>query len=191
MIFLLLGLILFLGAHSVRIYADDFRTAFIAQRGEGPWKGLYALASLLGFGLIIFGYGQARYAAPLYILPPGLLHLTFALVPLAFILVVAANWPANHIKALIRDPMVAGVGLWAFAHLLVKASPPAIALFGGFLLWALVDFLSLRKRRSGAPMEGPPPRAINTLLVVIVGVAAGGVFAMALHKLLIGVSPMG
>jgi len=191
MFILLLGLFLFLGAHSVRIYGDGLRAGFIARSGEGAWKGLYALVSLAGLGLIIYGYGQARYAPALYPLPAGLAHLTFVLVPLAFICVIAAYWPANHIKAFLGDPMVAGVGLWALGHLLVKATPAAVLLFGAFLVWAAADYLSLRRRRAGAPPPGPKPRALNTILVIVSGVAAGGIFAMALHKLLIGVAPMG
>ena len=57
---LILGLLLFLGMHSVRIFAKGWRSQVIAQRGGGAWKGLYALVSLVGFGLIVWGYGQAR-----------------------------------------------------------------------------------------------------------------------------------
>ena len=187
MVWLITGLVLFLGAHSVRIFADGWRTALIARLGEGPWKGLYTLVAGAGFGLIIYGYGQARGTAPLYALPPHLTHVTFALVWLGFIFLVAANWPANHIKAAVRDPMVAGVGLWALGHLLVTATPAALALFGGFLAWAVVEFISLRLRGSPA---GSPPKAINTVLVVITGTILGAVFVHVLHVWLIGVSPL-
>lgn len=187
MAWLIAGLVLFLGAHSVRIFADGWRTAVIAQRGEGAWKGLYTLVALTGFGLIIYGYGQARGGAPLYALPSGLLHVTFGLVWLGFIFLVAANWPANHIKYWVHDPMVAGVGLWALGHLLVNASPSALALFGAFLVWAVVDFVSLRRRGSSA---GAAPKVINTVLVVIAGTILAAIFVHVLHLWLIGVSPL-
>ncbi|KUR80201.1 NnrU family protein [Novosphingobium sp. FSW06-99] len=184
---LIAGLVLFLGAHSVRIFAPNWRAGVIARLGDGAWKGLYTLASLAGFALIIHGYGIARGGAPLYAAPPGLVHATFGLVFLAFILIVAAYWPANHIKHAVRDPMVAGVGLWAVGHLLVNATPAALALFGSFLVWAVVDFLSLRRRGSS---PGAAPRAINTVLVVITGAVLAAVFAHWLHLWLIGVSPL-
>jgi len=94
MTWLIAGLVLFLGAHSVQIFARRGSEAVIERLGEGPWKGLYSLASLVGFALIIFGYSQARIAAPLYAFPPALAHLTFGLVWFGFICVVAAYWPA-------------------------------------------------------------------------------------------------
>ena len=190
MIWLIAGLALFLGSHSVQIVAPGWRAGVIARLGDGPWKGLYTLAALAGLILIGYGYGQTRGAEPLYALPPGLRHLTYTLVWLGFVCNTAAYWPGNHIKALLRDPMVAGVGLWALGHLLVRATPGAVALFGAFLVWAIADYISCRLRApSGKPAV--PPRALNTVLVVIVGTVLTGVFAMWLHLLLIGVSPMG
>jgi len=187
MTWLIAGLVLFIGSHSVRIFADGWRTAFIAQRGEGLWKGLYSVAALAGLVMIGHGYSLMHGAAPLYTLPPHLAHVTFGLVWLGFILVVAGNWPGNHIKQVIGDPMVAGVGLWALGHLLVNSTPQALALFGAFLVWAIVDFVSLRSR----PPARPPvaPKVINTVLVVVTGTVLAGVFAHVLHVWLIGVSP--
>jgi uncharacterized membrane protein len=189
MAWLLLGLALFLGAHSVRIFAAGWRDALVQRLGAGRWKGLYSLISGAGLGLIIFGYGQARGAAPLYALPPALTHLTFALVWLGFICVVAAYGPANHIKRWLGDPMVFGVGLWALGHLLVRATPAALVLFGGFLLWAAADFVSLRSRAGGAA-AGAAAKASNTALVILAGSILAGVFAQWLHLWLIGVSPL-
>jgi uncharacterized membrane protein len=131
-ILLVLGLALFLGAHSVQIFAAPWREAFIARRGPGPWKGLYSALAGVGFVLLIVGYGQARGAAPLWARPAGAEHITAALVLAGFILLTAAYWPGNHIKALVRDPMVAGVGAWALGHLLVKSSPAALPFSRGF-----------------------------------------------------------
>jgi uncharacterized membrane protein len=190
MAWLVAGLVLFLGAHSVQIVAADWRRGLIRRLGEGPWKGLYALISLAGFVLVIYGYGRSHGAAPLYALPPGLLHLTFALVWLGFVCVTAANWPRNHIKQALGDPMVFGVGLWALGHLLVNATPGALALFGGFLVWAIADFVSLRRRNLVAPAIAAPASALNTALVVLVGTILAVVFAVWLHLWLIGVAPL-
>jgi uncharacterized membrane protein len=188
MVWLILGLVLFLGAHSTQIFAAGLREGLIRRLGAGPWKGLYSLLSLAGFGLIIFGYGQARGGAPLYQLPPSLVHLTFVLVWLGFIAVVAAYWPSNHIKLWLGDPMVFGVGLWALGHLLANATPAALILFGGFLVWAIADYVSLRARSAGSPVVA---KLQNTVLVFITGSILAGVFALWLHRLLIGVSPFG
>ncbi len=186
MAWLIAGLVLFLGAHSVQIVAGTWRARMIARLGKGPWMGLYTLVSLGGLVMVGHGYTLAHGAAPLWLPAKGSVHATFGLVWLAFILVVAAYWPGNHIKHWVRDPMVAGVGLWALGHLLVNATPAALWLFGGFLVWALVDFVSLRRRGSS---RGPAPRAINTVLVVITGSVLAGVFAHVLHLWLIGVAP--
>src|SRR5258708_2070709 len=117
MITLVAGLVLFLGVHSVRIFADDWRTARIARIGPGPWKGLYSAASLLGFVLIVYGYGQSR-AVPVDLWYPPLWtkHITVLLTVPVFVLLAAAYVPGTHIKAALKHPMVAGVKLWAFAH---------------------------------------------------------------------------
>jgi len=190
MAWLIAGLVLFLGAHSVRIFAEDWRRGLIARLGEGGWKGLYSLVSLAGLVLIVYGYGHSRGAAALYDRPPGLLHVTFALVWLGFVCVTAANWPRNHIKQMLRDPMVFGVGLWALGHLLVNATPEALLLFGGFLVWAGADFVSLRRRGSSTAAIAGAPKVLNTALVVLVGTVLNVVFVVWLHVLLIGVSPL-
>lgn len=188
MVWLLAGLVLFLGAHSVQIIAPGWRAATIARIGEGKWKGAYALVAFAGLGLIVWGYGDARHADPLYALPHGLRHVTFGLVWAGFIAIQAAYTPPNHIKAWLQHPMVFGVGLWALGHLLVRATPGAIALFGGFLVWAIIDYGSLRTRGT---VPAGDPRWGNTVLAVVIGTVSGAIFVHLLHLWLIGVSPMG
>ena len=188
MALLILGLVIFLGVHSVRIFADGARTSLIARLGPGPWKGLYALASLAGFVLIVIGYGQARGGAPLVAEPAALKSLAMVMIAAGFVGVTAAYWPGNHIKVLVRDPMVVGVGLWAAGHLLVKTTPAALALFGAFLVWAVADVLSLRARPA-TPIAAP--KTLNTILVLVVGLAVAAAFALWLHGPLIGVAPLG
>jgi len=193
MVLLIIGLAVFLGAHSVQIFAPGLRAAFIAKRGAGPWKGLYAALSGVGFVLLIKGYADARAAPALWTRPEGAEPITAVLVLLGFILITAAYWPRNHIKAAVRDPMVLGVGCWALGHLVSKSSPPALALFGAFLVWAVLDFISLRLRPApaGGPSAGGPPSLINTAGVVVFGAALGIAFAVWGHPLLIGVRPFG
>lgn len=189
MALLLIGLALFLGAHSVQIVAPGLRGAVIGRLGANGWRGLYSAIAGVGFVLLIVGYGQARGADPLWARPAGAEHLTASLVLLGFILIVAAYWPGNHIKSAVKDPMVLGVAAWAAGHLAVKATPAALALFGGFLAWAALDFVSLRMRPAGP--AGPPPKWTATLGVVAAGAIVFAVFAFYLHGVLIGVRPFG
>ncbi|MDQ6916687.1 MAG: NnrU family protein [Pseudomonadota bacterium] len=192
MIYLILGLVIFLGVHSVRIVADDWRSARVARLGEGPWKGLYALASLAGFALIVWGYGQARVDSVVLWSPPGWTRqLLPPLTLLAFVLVVAAYVPDTHLKAWLGSPMVLGVKLWAFAHLIANGTLAGTVLFGSFLVWAVVDFASSRRRDRAAQVKYPAGSLARDALAVVVGIAAWAAFAFWLHEWLIGVRPFG
>lgn len=191
MTWLIVGLALFLGAHSVRILAPGVRDGVIARAGAGAWKGLYSLVSLAGFILLIVGFGRARGAAPLYAPAPGLVHGAFLLVWLGFIGLTAAYAPANHIKRALGDPMVFGVGLWALGHLLANGRPADLVLFGAFLAWSIVEYAALRARARAAGTPPPEAKALNTVLTIVIGTALAGAFAMWLHRILIGVSPFG
>ena len=192
MIYLIVGLILFLGVHSVRVVADDWRTAQIARIGEGPWKGIYSLASLGGFALIVWGYSQARLDPVLLWNPPTWTrHLAAPLTLLAFVLVAAAYVPGTRLKAWLGGPMVLGVKLWAFAHLIANGKLAAVVLFGSFLLWAVVVFASERRRDRAAGTVYPKGSLARDALAAAVGAAAWALFAFWLHGLWIGVRPFG
>lgn len=190
MTYLIAGLFLFLGAHSVRIVATDWRARVIAQRGEAFYKGGYTLVSLAGFALLVYGFGVARETPVQLWLPPlGLRHAASLLTLLAFVLLVAAYVPGNAIKARLQHPMVLGVKTWALAHLLATGRLETLVLFGAFLLWAVLDFRSARRRPGAAPpaASGPGP----TLATVLIGVGAWALFAWVLHGWLIGIRPFG
>ena len=189
---LILGLLMFLGMHSTRILADGWRSQVIAQRGPGAWKALYSVVSLVGFGLIVWGYGQARLAPEvLWATPVWTRHLASLLVLLALVLLVAAYVPGNGIKARVHHPMVLGVKVWAFAHLLANNTLADLLLFGGFALWAVLDFRSARRRDRAAGTVYAPGRAGATAVTVVLGVAVWAAFAFWLHLALFGVRPFG
>ena len=189
---LILGLVLFLGMHSVRIVANDWRGRQLARFGEKGWKGLYTLVSIAGFALIIWGFGLARQQPVLLYVPPmWLRHLNALFTLLAFILVVAAYVPGNHFKAKLGHPMLAGVKTWAFGHLLATGMLHDVVLFCAFLLWAVVDFISARRRDRAAGVVYPAGTAKGDLIAVVAGVVAWALFAFWLHGWLIGVKPMG
>lgn len=193
---MLLGLLIFLGMHSVRIFADPWRTAAVARIGLWPWKGVYGLVSLLGFWLIVWGYGLARAEPVLLWTPPAAMrHVTALLTLPAFVLLVAPYVPRNAVQAKLRHPMVLGVKLWALAHLLSNGNLADVALFGSFLLWAVLSFRSARQRdRLAATSTTPPaPRShpLATGLTLLLGFAAYGAFALWGHAAWIGVRPFG
>jgi len=187
---LVLGLGLFLGLHSVRIVADDWRSRQIARWGAGAWKGGYSLLSGLGLALIVWGYGQAR-AMPLVLWasPLWTRHLAALLTLPAFVLLAAAYVPGNAIKARLQHPMLLGVKLWATAHLLANNTLADVLLFGAFLAWAVLDFRSARRRPS--VLASPATVASRTGLTLALGVLAWAGFAFWGHAALIGVRPFG
>jgi uncharacterized membrane protein len=187
---LTLGLLLFLGTHSVRIVADDWRSRQLARLGAGKWKALYTLVSVIGFVLIIWGYGLARAHPVLLWSPPvWLRHFAILLTVPAFILLAAAYVPGNRIKARVGHPMVAGVKVWAFAHLLANGTLAAVVLFGAFLVWAIAMFASARRRDRRAGTVYPAGTLGRDGVTVIAGLVAWALFAFLLHQWLIGVRP--
>ena len=192
MTLLILGLVLFLGVHSVRVFADGWRGAVRARLGEGIYKGLYTLASVAGLVLIVWGYGLARQQPVLLWLPPvWTRHLAALLTVPAFILLVAAYVPGNSIKAKVHHPMVLAVKVWALAHLLANGTLADVLLFGGFLVWAVLNFRAARQRDRVAQLSVPAGRLGPTLVAVGVGLAAWAAFAFWAHAVLIGVRPFG
>jgi uncharacterized membrane protein len=187
---LILGLVIFLGAHSVRMLVPDWRERMIARIGAMPWKGLYSLVSIIGFVLIVVGFGIARTQPHLLYMPPmWLRHLNALFTLVAFVLVFAAYVPRNHLKQWIGHPMLAGVKLWALGHLLATGFLRDVVLFGAFLLWAVVDFGVSRRRDRAAGTAYPRGTLGFDALTVVVGVAAWAIFAFLLHARLIGVNP--
>lgn len=192
MALLLLGLALFLGAHSLRIVADGWRATRIGKIGPKPWKGVVSVVSIIGFVLIIWGYGIARQTpVVLYTPPVWARHVAALLVLPAFILLVAAYVPGTRIKRAIGHPMVAGVKLWAFAHLLANGTLADVILFGAFLAWSVASFLAARRRDRAAGVVYPAGPIVRDVTAVVVGALAWVVFAFWLHGWLIGVRPFG
>ncbi len=186
MFWLVLGLVLFLGVHSVRIVADGWRMQTIGRLGEGRWKGLYSIVSIVGFGLIVWGFGLARQQpVQLWSPPLGMRHLASLLTLIAFVLLAAAYVPRNGIKARVHHPMVLGVKVWALAHLLANGNFAHVLLFGGFLVWAVFTFSAARRRDRAAGTTA------GTVTTLVVGAGAWAVFAFWLHGLLMGIRPMG
>ena len=202
MTWLILGLVLFLGAHSTRIFADAWRTQTMEAWGEKPFKGVLALVSLLGFYGLIVGYAQVRMEPVVIWQPPiATRHISLLLMLLASILLVAAYIPANHFKVRLGHPMVLSVKVWALAHLLANGNLADLVLFGTFLAWSVLNFKSARARdRAKAESqalvldESVQPtlsKTSATLIAIVVGAGLWALITFVLHAKVVGVSPMG
>lgn len=187
---LILGLVLFLGIHSLSIVSLSTRNAMAARMGEWPFKGLYALIAVAGLVLIVHGYGQARLDPTLlYTLPDWTRHLAMLIMLPAFPALLAAYLPGRISQAL-GHPMLVAVKSWALAHLLVNGTLADVLLFGGFLAWAVADRISL-KRRPQRDNPRFPRTALNDVIAVVGGLGIYLVFVFWLHARWIGVPIVG
>jgi len=186
----LVGLALFLGTHSLSIVAPAARDRMAARLGEWPWKGLYSVASIAAFAVMLAGYGEARLEPVVLYLPPvWMKHVTLALMIPVFPLLLSAYLP-GRIKTAAKHPFLAGTKLWAFAHLLANGTLHDVLLFGGFLAWAVFDRISMKKR-APRPIPGASPSPMNDGLAVVLGLSLYVLFLMVLHVRITGRSPLG
>lgn len=190
MLMMIIGLLLFLGTHSVRIFADDWRQQQITKRGENVWMGIYTLIALTGFVLIVMGYGQARLEPHLvWQAPLWTRHVAASLTLPAFILLAAAYVPGTKLKSIVGHPMVLGVKIWALAHLLANGMLADIILFGAFMLWSVLDYRAARRRDKAAGIVYASVGISRDFIAIVVGIVAWAAFAAVLHHWLIGVKP--
>lgn len=191
MILLIAGLLLFLGIHSVAIAAPMLRASAIARLGANGWKGLYSLVAIAGFALICIGYGEARVTEPVWLWQPpkGLRHVSLLLMLPVFPLLLAAYLP-GRIRTAAKHPMLLATKLWALSHLLANGGLHDVLLFGGFLAWAVADRISLKRRAVVTPSPSAPASRWNDAIAVIGGLVIYVLFVVALHRLLVGVSPI-
>lgn len=187
MLLLVLGLAIFLGVHSVSIFANPWRDRS-AQRWGLRWRGIYSLVALIGLILIIKGYAAARLTPIVIYVPPYWIKRATDLLMLPVFPLLLATYLPGRIKTTLKHPMLAAVKLWAFAHLLANGMLADVLLFGGFLLWAIVDRISL-KRRPQRPINTAPPSKYNDWIAVIGGLLLYGFMMGWAHLALIGVRP--
>ena len=189
MTILILGLVIFLGMHSIAIFAPASRERLRSRFGDNGWKGIYSVISLIGFVLLLYGFGLARQTPiVLYVPPAWLRHVTFLFMLPVFPLLIAAYLP-GRIKTATKHPMLAAVKFWAFGHLLSNGMLADVLLFGGFLAWAVLDRISLKRRVQ--VINTAPPGRFNDVIAVVVGLALYAFFILWAHVRLFGVSPLG
>lgn len=190
MLYLIVGLIIFFGLHSLPM-ASAMKANVVSRLGLFPYKGLYSLLSIIGLGLIIYGYGLARVEGTpvLYDPPAWTRHLMMLLMVPVFILLIAA-YVQGRIKRTFKHPMLVAVKLWALSHLLVRGDLASVLLFGTFLVWAVVDRISLKRRVDGEPMVAihvDENRPYMDGLVILAGLVLYGWFVWQGHALVTGV----
>lgn len=197
LLLMIVGLVLFLGAHTLTTQRE-VRARVIAASGEGGYKVGYALVSFAGIALIAWGFSHYRSTGMIDVwekwCSPEVLrmlkHLAAALMLPAVIMVVAA-YIRGRIYVVLKHPMLAGVKLWAVAHLLANGDLGSIILFGSFLGWAVYDRITLKRRTDGGGPPIPVGGVTNDLIAVVVGIVAYLALAFAFHPVVIGVPVMG
>ena len=188
---MILGLAIFLGVHLLTTMRPQ-RAALIGRFGENGYKGLYSLVSAVGLALIVYGF--ARYRAhewiELWSPPTWTKHLAALLVLFAFIMLVA-SYSRGHIYTTLKHPMLAGVKLWALAHLMANGDLGSVILFGSVLAWAVIDRISLKRRTD----PGAPPIPVggmrNDVIAVLGGIVLFAVLGKWFHPYVIGVPVFG
>jgi len=182
---LILGLVIFLGNHSIQMLAPQWREEMVERLGKNGWRGVYSLFSLVGLALIIWGFGEARSDVPdLYYAPAWMSHLTMMLMLVAFVFMVAGSLPTGYIKARLKHPMITGVIIWAVAHLLINGDLASVLLFGSILVWAIFNRINVGLRSTDAPVAGS---IFPDIIALVVGLGLWMLMLHVLHGILIGV----
>lgn len=192
MTLLILGIVIFLGMHLVRVVAPGLRASVIERNGKNAWMGIYTVISLIGLGLVIYGFGEARAVTGMLYNPPVFLkHISLLLMLLAFICLAAGFLPAGRIAVAVKHPQILSIKIWALAHLLANGETSSVLLFTSFLAWAVILRISLKRRQRAGELVLPVFRSsTNDLLAVVIGVVAYLLFIWKLHEWLIGVAPI-
>lgn len=191
MLYLILGLVIFFGAHLFTTFRSrepgrDIKT----KLGYGPYMGLYSLVSLAGFVLICWGFVATRDAGILYVAPGWGRHVNLALMLPALILLVASQLPTGAIKKTVKHPMLVAVKLWAFGHLLANGEINSVILFGSFLAYAVIDRIAVKKRGDNGPGPDAKTAVTSDIGAVVVGLGLYVAILLWLHPILFGVAVM-
>ncbi len=191
MVIMILGLVLFLGIHTLTTMREA-RARAVARLGDGGYKILYSFTSVVGLALIAWGFSHYRQYGWINVWypPTAMRHIALALMLPAVILVVA-SYIRGRIFTTLKHPMLTGVKLWAVLHLMANGDLGSIILFGSFLAWAVYDRISLKRRTDAGAPPIPVGGVKNDLIAVGVGVVVYVALAFAFHPLVIGVPVVG
>jgi uncharacterized membrane protein len=181
MTLLLIGIVIFAGIHLLAMLYPSARDGLQERLGEGPYKGLFSLVSVLGLGLMIYGFYTTRGTLEpedyLYTPAPWTRHAAMGLVLLAFIF-LGASHGKSYLKLWLKQPMSIGFGLWAFAHLLANGDRPGAVLFASILGLAVLDII-LSTMRGKIPHHEPQVK--SDVRAVIIGIVLYLIFLLGFH----------
>jgi len=183
---LIIGVVLWSALHLFPALLPETRGRLVEKLGNGPYRGMFALGILVTLVLIVFGWRNAL-VEPIYVPPLYGSPVVTGMMLLSFILFAAANAPGNT-KRILRHPMLAGMAVWAGAHLLTNGDNRSLVLFGGLGVWAIVAMLAINLRDGG--WEKPAAVAYSRDLMTIVGAAAIFAIVLYFHEAVIGVSAL-
>lgn len=180
------GLLIFFVVHLVPAY-QNLRHRLVYGMGETLYKVLFSAVSLAGIYLIAVGYGEARLVAPeLWDPPAWTRHVAMLLMLIAFIMLASAYIP-SRIRDRLKHPMLASIKTWALAHLIANGDGASLLLFGGFLMWAVYDRISVNRRTAMGPLGDRKGSLGGDIAAVAVGVVAYLLMVFWGHEALIGV----
>ena len=178
MIWIILGLAIWCGAHLLKRWAPNQRAAMTERMGDAS-KGVIAGALALSIFFFWLGYRQAE-VVPLWYFPWAV-HLNNLLMIIAVILFGLGS-SKSRFRSKMRHPMLTGFAVWAFAHLLVNGDLASLVMFGGLLVWAIIEIPVINRAEPDyVPYEGGSVAGDIRLLIislVVFSVIAG------LHMLL-------
>lgn len=184
----LVGLAVFFGLHVYSALRSRAAESDLRERlGHGPFMGGYSLISLIGFVMIVYGFGASRGAGLLYTPPTWAQHLNLVLMIPALILLVASQFPAGHIAKITKHPMLLSVKVWALGHLLANGELNSVILFGSFLAYAVFDRIMVKRRGDNGPGPEATLNPTMDILSIVIGVGAWAAIAFWLHPILFGV----
>lgn len=188
----IIGLVLFLGIHLLRVIAPGVRASMVASMGANAFRGIYSLVSIVSLCLLIYGFGMARQDTGILYDPPIFLrHITLLLMLFALIVLVAGFLPSGYIAAYTKHPQILSIKIWAFAHLLANGETVQVILFAAFLAWGVVMRIAYKRRAlNGEITERAYKSWTYDVVAVVIGVVLYGLFFWRLHELLIGVPVM-
>jgi uncharacterized membrane protein len=190
MTYLIAGLLLFFGVHSIAIVAPGWRDGMAARLGDAPWKALYSIVSVIGFVMLVHGYGLARADPQVLYTPPTWMRHVAALLMLPVFPLLLATYLPGRIKAAAQHPMLTATKAWALSHLLVNGNLADVLLFGAFLAWAVADRIAVGRRAMPRRIRAAAPSRLNDAIAVIGGLALYVVMVVWAHQRFFGVAPM-
>ena len=164
------------------------RDALTGKLGDGPYRGLFSLASLFGIAWVSYAYRRAPLI-PTWGFVAAFRPTAYVLVFIAFIfMVIGVLTPsptrvgmeskldpqlARGMVRITRHPFLWGVGLWAATHLLVNGDVASLLLFGTFLVLALGGTAAIDAKRRRKFPQGWEKFAQATSSVPFAAIARG------------------